>query len=343
MDLIDSYVVRTAALAALALLVTQGIPRAVRTIYNWTSAALFGALTGRLHRAAMVLAAASVFWLFIVVSVVYTPAALLVPQVLPLPGGLIRLLILIELWLLVLLPVIVGAIEAYVSKGSLPYRLTMFPRAFVHVAAIGAAMVLLAPWTITRFARVTIRRLQAEQVRIDIDPNMYDSVVEALVGALRGAGLAAVPKPLPVPVRAARFVLFRFGPPFVRQATEYDARRIEGNGYWLLVFDGLIDVVARKNVLSRVRAGLVGKMPPPGLWLTQSGEARELERYIRTEGTNLSDVPRRIATVDASLEEWRTLSWEYTQVLAREIAEENAELIEAEREPEQGPPSARNV
>ena len=51
MDLIESVnssaLMRAAVAAAFALLVAQGIPRALRTIYDWTAAALFGSLSGR--------------------------------------------------------------------------------------------------------------------------------------------------------------------------------------------------------------------------------------------------------------------------------------------------------
>jgi hypothetical protein len=89
-----------------------------------------------------------------------------------------------------------------------------------------------------------------------------------------------------------------------------------GDGYSVLVFDGLIDVVAERGLLSRLRQCLIGGLPPEGLWLTQSDEARALERLIRS-GNELHDIPRRIAEVEASLEEWRMLSWEYMQMIAR--------------------------
>jgi hypothetical protein len=83
----------------------------------------------------------------------------------------------------------------------------------------------------------------------------------------------------------------------------------------MLVFDGLIDIVADKQLVSRVRHGIIGGLPPDGLWLTHSEGAREIERMIRS-GEKLADIPRLMTEVDASLEEWRLLSWEYMQVLA---------------------------
>ena len=97
----------------------------------------------------------------------------------------------------------------------------------------------------------------------------------------------------------------------------YEARRILGENFSMLVFDGLIDIIADRELASRVRQGLIGGVPPRGLWLTQSEEARELERLIRTDGADLHDIPRRIAEVEASLEEWRILSWEYLRIAHR--------------------------
>jgi hypothetical protein len=128
---------------------------------------------------------------------------------------------------------------------------------------------------------------------------------------------------LPMPARLSRLAILRLGPPMLRPEREYEARRIEGDGYSMLVFDGLLDWVADRELAARVRHSLIGGMPPRGLWLTHSEGARELERYIRTEGADLSTVPARIAEVDATLEESRILSWEYLQmVLADERAHE---------------------
>jgi hypothetical protein len=103
----------------------------------------------------------------------------------------------------------------------------------------------------------------------------------------------------------------------LRPHAEYEARRVVGAGYTLLIFDGLIDAVADRAKLSQIRMALIGGLPPKGLWLTHSEGARELERLIRTEGATMEDIPQRIAEVDATLEEWRILSWEYLQVLGK--------------------------
>jgi hypothetical protein len=102
----------------------------------------------------------------------------------------------------------------------------------------------------------------------------------------------------------------------LRPKSEYEACRIVGSGYSLLVYDGLIDAVADRRLTSRIRSGVIGAMPPHGLWLTRSEQGREIEELIRTEGADLSDVPRRMAEVDVPLEEWRVLSWEYVLVIA---------------------------
>jgi hypothetical protein len=137
---------------------------------------------------------------------------------------------------------------------------------------------------------------------------------------LQRAGLSAKVIPLPKAVVAARWFLFRLGPPLLRPDAEYEARRIVGDGFIMLVFDGLIDIIAERKLASRVRQGLIGGVPPRGLWLTHSEEARELERLIRTPGADLTDIPRRISEVEASLDEWRILSWEYLQILTERDA-----------------------
>jgi hypothetical protein len=327
MDLVDGIesqaLLRAAATFALALLVAQGIPRAIRSIYNWTAAALFGSLTGRRKRIAMLFAAASVLWVLVIAGLLYTPLTELAPRILPFPDGAVRyLMTLIELWLLVLLPLAVGGAEAYFSKGSRLSRASLVPRAFVHIVGIALAMVTLVPWIVWRFVVVRLRRKREEQLRIDIDEDKYDSVTDALLDTLRSADLTASPAPLPGPARAARWCLHRLGPPMLRPDAEYEARRIVGEGYSMLVFDGLIDIVAEKQLVSRVRQGLIGGLPPDGLWLTHSDGAREIERMIRS-GEKFADIPRLMTEVDAPLEEWRMLSWEYMQALAAKDVSRN--------------------
>lgn len=317
MDFIDSAFLRTAATAGLALLVAQGIPRALKSIYNWTAAALFSSLKGRKRSVAMLFGAASVLWLFVLVGFFYTDLVVLAPRVLPFPDGLVRVILVIELWLLILVPIVVGVVEAYLSRGSTLYRLSMIPRAFVHVVGIALAFLTLIPWIVLRFAYVRLKRMREEQLRIDIDEEVYDSVADALISALRGAGLSPVSARLPGAVLLSRWFLHRLGPPMLRPQAEYEARRIVGQGYTLLVFDGLIDAAASRGLLGRIRMALIGGLPPKGLWLTHSEGARELEKLIRTEGASMHDIPQRIAEVDATLEEWRILSWEYLQVLTK--------------------------
>jgi hypothetical protein len=276
----------------------------------------------------MLFSGASLLWVLVLSAALYSPIAILTPRILPFPGGLIRWIITIELWALVLcIPVAIGIAEAVMSKGSLLHRLSMIPRAFVHTVALTVALILLLPWIVARWVFVQMKRLKEHRLRVDIDPQMYDSVTEALVAALRGAGLRTKVRELPAPARLSRLALLRLGPPMLRPEAEYEARRIEGDGYSMLVFDGLLDVVADRKLAARVRHSLVGGLPPRGLWLTQTDEARELERYIRSEGADLSTVPARIAEVDATLEESRILSWEYLQALAQ-------------REPRAAPPPA---
>ncbi len=295
----------------------QLIPRAIRSVYTWTSTALFSSLTGSRRAVATIFAGACFMWVLVVAGAIYSPLTFWAPQVLPFPGGLVRFIIVIELWLLVIgIPLVLGAVEFYFSSGSIAHRLSMVPRAFVHVVGIALALAILLPWIVWRFATKLVQRKKEEQLRLDIDLDKYDSVTQALVAALQNAGLDATIVSLPIPVRFSRTLLQRLGPPMLRPKADYEAKRIVGEGYSLLVFDGLIDAVATRGLTSRVRVGLIGRMPPEGLWLTQSEPARELERLIRTEGAGLDDVPQRIAEVEASLEEWRVLSWEYTQVLA---------------------------
>lgn len=332
MDILDSAFLRTAATAGLALLVAQGIPRALRSIYNWTVATLFSSLSGTKRTVAMLFGAGAVLWLFILVGFFYTDLVVLAPRVLPFPDGLVRAVIVIELWLLLLLPLVIGAVEAWFAKGSVAHRLSLIPRAFVHVVGIGLAFLTLIPWIIGRFGYVRLKRMREEDVRIDIDEEVYDNVADALVETLRSAGLVAIPIRLPRTVLLSRWFLHTLGPPMLRPSSEYEARRIVGEGYTVLVFDGMIDVVATRDMLSKVRMGLIGRLPPKGLWLTQSEQARELERVIRTEGASLDDIPGRIAQVDATLEEWRILSWEYLQVLKQETAKNGESPAEAREE-----------
>jgi hypothetical protein len=176
-----------------------------------------------------------------------------------------------------------------------------------------------------------MKRMREEQLRIDIDEEVYASVTESLVTTLRAVGLTAAVVPLPTAVALSRWFLHRLGPPMLRPKSEYEARRVVGEGYSLLVFDGLIDAVATPALLSKVRMGLIGRLPPKGLWLTQSDQARELEKLIRAEGASLADVPQRIADVNATLEEWRILSWEYLQVLTQEAARNRDSVSAAPR------------
>ena len=312
----STAMLNAAAATAFALLVAQGIPRALRSIYNWTAAALFGSLPGRKRRIAMLFAGISALWAFVLAGLLWAPLNELAPRVVPFPDGGVRwVLTLIEIWLLFLVPIGMGLTEAYFTRGSYLYRASMIPRAFVHTVGIALAMLTLVPWIIWRFLFVRLRRKREEQLRIDIDVEHYDSVTDALLATMHRAGLTATVAPLPQMVIVARWFLFRLGPPLLRPDAEYEARRIIGDGYIMLVFDGLIDIIADRSLVSRVRQGLIGGVPPRGLWLTHSEEARELERLIRSPDADLSDIPRRIAEVDATLDEWRILSWEYLQIL----------------------------
>src|SRR5262245_55604275 len=205
MDHLDSSLLRTAATAGLALLVAQGIPRALRTIYNWTTASLFSSLKGRQRTVAMLFGAASVLWFFVVVGFFYTDLVLLAPRVLPFPDGLVRGVLVIEVWLVILLPIVVGAVEAYLSHGSTVHRLSIIPRSFVHVGGIALALLTLIPWIVLRFAYVRMKRMREEQLRVEIDEDVYDNVADALIQALRKAGLVAVPTPLPRAVVVSRW------------------------------------------------------------------------------------------------------------------------------------------
>jgi len=330
---IDGDIFRTAAAAGFGLFLAQGVPRALRSIYNWTSAMLFSSLGGHQRVIAMIFSAASLLWVLIIVQAIYSPIALLTPRILPYPDGLIRQLIFIEIWLLlILLPLVMGITQAFVSNGTTWQRLSMFPRSFVHVIGIALALFTLIPWILWRFVIARINRKKDEQLRLQIDVDQYESVAGWLIAGLESAGLSARTAELPRPVRVSRWFLHRIGPPILRPKSEYIAKRIVGDGYSLMIFDGLIDVVAERGLLSKVRMGLIGRLPPNGLWLTQSEGARELERLIRTEGAELTDVPRRIAEVDATLEEWRVLSWEYMQVMTKRASQ----IGESEPRPESG-------
>jgi hypothetical protein len=102
----------------------------------------------------------------------------------------------------------------------------------------------------------------------------------------------------------------------LRPRSEYEARQIRGDNFSVLVFDGLIDAVVRRRMRGQMRLAIFGAMPPDGLWLTQSEEARPLEEAIRAGGAGLDDIPRRMSEADLTVDEWRVLSWEYMQVLA---------------------------
>ena len=194
----------------------------------------------------------------------------------------------------------------------------MLPWAFVHIAGFGLALITLIPWIAWRFVLVVgLTRWKVEQFRIEIEPDRYDAVIGELMATLRRAGLSAYSKTLPQLVLTSRWFLYRLGPPLLRPRSEYEARRIVGPGYRLLVFDGLIDAMAKRKMRRPLRAALIGGMPPDGLWLTQTERARELEKRIRADGAELSDIPKRLSEIDATLEEWRVLSWEYTLLLAK--------------------------
>jgi hypothetical protein len=307
---------QTAATAGLAIVVAQGLPRAIRTIYRSTSAALFSSLSGIKGLIAMAFSAAALIWTVTVVAAVYTPLAAVLPRYLPFPDAVVETFLLFEVPVLVLLPVGLGVVEMVFVKGTLAQRLSMIPRAYVHTPAIGLALLALVPWITWRTIAVPLTRRKVEQLKIEIDPERYDTVADSMIAALRGAGLTATKLPLPPPIAVSRWFLHKLGPPLLRPRSEYKACRIVGNGYSLLVYDGLIDAVAERRLTSRIRSGVIGAMPPAGLWLTRSEEGRKIEELIRTDGADLSDVPRQLAELDVPLDEWRILSWEYVLVLS---------------------------
>jgi hypothetical protein len=307
---------QTAATAGLAIVLAQGLPRAIRTIYRSTSAALFSSLSGIKGLVAMAFSAAALIWTVTVVAAIYTPFAAILPRYLPFPDALVEAFLLFEVWVLLLLPIALGVVEMVFVKGTLVQRLSMIPMAYMHTPAIGLALLVLVPWITWRTIAVPLTRRKVEQLKIEIEPERYDTVADSIIAALRGAGLTAARHPLPWPIVVSRWFLHRLGPPLLRPKAEYRACRIAGDGYSLLVYDGLIDAVADRRLTSRIRSGVIGAMPPAGLWLTRSEQGREIEQLIRTDGADLSDIPRRMAELDVPLEEWRVLSWEYVLVVS---------------------------
>ena len=319
----DWPLIWSTAAALVALGLVQGVPRLFRSIYRWTSAALFSALPAGKRRVGMVMGAAAAAWAVIVVGSVYTPLTLaFAPQVVPLPGGIVRQIVLLDLGLLLIaIPLLVGGGGAIFQKGTLSTRILALPLAFVHIIGLALALVVLIPWIAARWVILRIRRYKEEQHRIDIDEHMYDTVTDALISVVRSAGLTAHVSELPRPVRLSRALIDRAGPPVLRSDAPYEARRLHGDGFDILIFSSLIDIVADGKRMSRLRRCLVGRLPPSGMWLTTSDEARELERDIREGRTPMHELQRRLAEIDVSLEEWRALNFEYMQVLVRRVEE----------------------
>ena len=192
-----------AALGALALV--QGLPRLFRSIYRWTSAALFSALPARKRRIGAMMGAAAAVWVVLLIGSIYTPFTMMfAPQLLPIPGAITRRIILIDIWILAIaIPLLVGGGGAIFQKSTLTQRILALPLAFVHVLGLALALAVLIPWIVVRWAWLRIKRYKEEQHRIEIDDHMYATVTEALVEFVRRAGLEATLTPLPRPVRLA--------------------------------------------------------------------------------------------------------------------------------------------
>jgi len=301
------------ALAAL----TIAVPRAVRSLHNWTSAALFSSFSKRGRRLALALGSASALWLLVLAGTVYAPVSALAPEVLPLPGGLKDSILALNSWLIAAsVPLVVGLVQASTERGGGARRFARIPQAFVHVPALAAALAVLAPWIAWSRLAHLVSRHQTEQHHASIDPEQYDSVVDALRASLESAGLETTVAPPPLPIVWSRALLDGYGPPVLRSPVAYSPRQIHGHGYRVLIFDGLLEIASSGASSGRVRRAIIGKLPPAGLWWTRSESARALEMMIRVGGSSLDEVPARIEELDVGLEEWRALNRAYLQAMA---------------------------
>jgi len=308
-----SFVLGFAA-AGVLIALTYGLPRLIRSGQRWGSAVLFSSLTGWRGLFANIVSMVTVFWMFVLAGALYSPVAAFAPETLPAGGGVGRAVFIVDFWLLLMVvPLLEGGIAAVLTGYRGRQVVQRLPAGFVHLLALGAALTLLAPWLIGRRGFLLLSRRQQETYSASIDLASYEQVVEAIAKAAGDTGLDVSIRSGPFLVRTPRLLVDTYGPPPLRSPRPYRILRIEGDDAELTIFATLIDVVAKKKNMGRLRSALLDRLPPAGMWWTQSPEAREIEGAIRTSAAPeaLLAAARRLALAQLGAEEWRVLQREY--------------------------------
>lgn len=308
-------------LAWAAVGIAFGLPRLVRSLHAWTTSALYGASPLWAGRLATWASTIAVFWTLIVIGAIYSPLAALAPELLPFPGSISRRFATVDFWVVALvLPPAFGLAQGIVSGHRRTALLRDSLTGHVYLSAIVVALAVLLPWVMWRRARILFTRRKRVTFRVEIEIASYVSAAHELCECFNSAGLTARLVPAPLAIHAARRFVDTLGPPALRSKSAYSVIAIEADGARLILYEHLLDLVAREDVHGRAYAALLGNLPPRGMWWTHSKEARELEEAIlgRNGAKQIDDLGQRLALIDAAGDEWRALYREYLQ--SREVS-----------------------
>jgi hypothetical protein len=318
LEKVGSFLLGAATAAALFGLI-YGLPRLVRSAQQWTTAVLFSSLSGWAARAAGASSALATFWGFLLLGAFYSPFAAAAPDTIPSVGGVARLILAVDFWIVVLvIPLVYGAVESLAAGKRGKEVLRSTPAGLLHLPALSTALLIFLPWIVwSRLFRI-IKRREQDSYQMEIEPAAYRSVVEQFRERFEAAGLPVNNLPASYFVRIPRWLVDRLGPPAFRATEPYQIRRLAGPGVQLIFYSTRLDLTADKTNIGRARSVLLGSVPPEGFWWTRSTEGRKLEAAIlgRDGSGTIAEVAERLATLDVGGAEWRALQREYLLVAA---------------------------
>jgi hypothetical protein len=317
------------AIAGLLLAMFYGLRTLVRGAPKLLAAVLYSHLRGWSQRAAVAASALALLWGFLLAGAVYSPIAAFAPETLPTARAEARAILAVNLWVgVVAIPLVFGLVEA-IAQGNRGRRaLLLAPAGFVHLAVLALALLVIAPWLLTRRTKTLALRKKSETYICEVELERYTEVLEDWQRRLKIVGLAARA------TRASNFALFarwlvdRLGPPAFRSPVPYSISQIVSRDVQLILLESLLEISGSHKTIGRIRSAILGTLPPQGFWWTRSKEGRELEALILSRsGTAAPDViRRRLAGLEVDSSEWSALQREY---LLTEIERDKRDVVPA--------------
>ena len=313
--------------------------RVLTTTLGWASSLLFGRVPQSRQVVLALITFGSVIWAALVVGIVLPDVGAFLVAAVPAPDaidrGWIRLAMLIGA---LIVPAVVGATTLFVlDPANRPAGRALVGqvlRGYPLCGALAVTLVILAVVGIVRFVHHRAIGWVDAHVPIVVHPGGYDRVVADLERALEDAGLAVERRPAPLPLAIPGRMLGRIAGPAIRALMPGRPVELVGRDLEIGLYPSDISIGGKRAIVARARAAIATRLTSTAASMTTSAEAQAvesiLERLTRarvagaepgtagtdldTAGATLTDVDRRLASLDVPHDEWEILYRQRLQV-----------------------------